>query len=77
MKPHPKGCPRETWKCETFERNRSQVPFWNVSIDDLQQFDCLIFDFAGTAFMDAIMTDRGVILIDTGLRKFPNRDVHC
>ena len=48
----------------------SQVSIWNFSVEDLQHFDCLMFDFAGTAFMDAIMTDRGVILLDSGLRQF-------
>lgn len=32
------------------------------------EVDCYVFDFAGTAFFDALATDRGVVLIDMGIR---------
>ena len=70
VKPHPKGAQGKHGNVKLLSGTGARFHSGDVSIDNLQQFDCLIFDFAGTAFMDAIMTDRGVILIDTGLRKF-------
>ena len=32
------------------------------------QVDCYVFDFAGTAFFDALASNRGVVLIDMGVR---------
>jgi|GEM_PF-1802397 hypothetical protein len=33
-------------------------------------YDCLIFDYAGSAFFDALASNTGVVLIDTGVRSF-------
>ena len=70
VKTHPKGAQGKHGNEKLLSGTGAKFQSEHVSIEDLQQFDCLMFDFAGTAFMDAIMTDRGVILIDTGLRQF-------
>ena len=35
---------------------------------DLPQVDCLIFDYAGTAFADALAANIGIVLLDLGVR---------
>ena len=32
-------------------------------------YDCIIFDYAGSAFCDALASNMGIVLIDTGVRK--------
>ena len=37
--------------------------------------ECLVFDYAGSAFFDALATNRRVVLVDTGIRPFdPNAE---
>lgn len=71
-----KAHPRETSRrIEMLSRLCHRV---ETGLFDLSRLDarCLLFDFAGTAFFDALASDRGVVLLDTGMRPFdPTVDV--
>jgi len=63
-KVHPKGVLNEAMLLR---------PFSDAIIDgffdcESHDADCYVFDFAGTAFFDALASDRGVVLIDMGTR---------
>ncbi|MFQ5953489.1 MAG: hypothetical protein ACE5JZ_00320 [Kiloniellales bacterium] len=64
-KVHPKGVLRQDLLLRPFSDEVLGGTFDAVSHD---QADCYLFDFAGTAFFDALASDRGIVLIDMGVR---------
>ena len=63
-KVHPKGVLHEAMLLRPFS-DRIVDGYFDCEIHDA---DCYVFDFAGTAFFDALASDRGVVLIDMGTR---------
>ncbi len=62
---HPKGVLHEALLLRPFSDELVGGTFDPNGHDDV---DCYLFDFAGTAFIDALASDRGVVLIDMGTR---------
>ena len=65
LKPHPQGIN---------EQNTLLKPYSDVIVDgyfdpNIQQADCYIFDFSGTAFMDAVASGVSMVYFDMGVRK--------
>lgn len=70
IKPHPKGAQGQHGN-EAYLRDLvTGVVVERLSPEMVKDFDCLIFDFAGSAFMDSLMMGKGIVFIDTGLRPF-------
>ena len=63
-KVHPKGVFNEAMLLSPF----SDEMVGGYFDPEGHEVDCYIFDFAGTAFFDALATGRGVVLIDMGVR---------
>ena len=63
-KVHPKGVLHEAMLLRPFS-DRIVDGYFDCQSHDA---DCYVFDFAGTAFFDALASDRGVVLIDMGTR---------
>jgi len=70
VRPHPKGLLPRLKMVESFYRPHCDEiltgPFDSMNVDA----DVLIFDFAGSAWFDALSSHRGVLLVDTGDRPF-------
>lgn len=63
-KVHPKGILNEASLLRAFSDD-IVTGYFNPEIHDA---DCYIFDFAGTAFFDALASNKGIVLIDMGVR---------
>ena len=64
VKPHPKGLPFG-------EHFHLGVQTIDGAFDPIQiDADCYVFDFAGSAFFDALASEKGVLLIDTSARQW-------
>ena len=65
IKPHPKGICKNIFKNKFKDIILFENDFLNPKICD---FDCFIFEFAGSAFYDSLFTNKGIILFDTKIR---------
>ena len=68
IKPHPKGIAKDFFKL-----NQNNLNIYNNALNEFDDhFDCYVFEFAGSAFYDALLTNKGVVLLDTNIRKWYN-----
>lgn len=65
VKPHPKGINKDLIQNKFKNLNVFEGDFLNPTNND---FDCFIFEFAGSAFYDSLLTNKGIVLLDTGIR---------
>jgi hypothetical protein len=66
VKPHPKGLVASKNWYEHLGVKTIQGAFDPVGLDA----DCYIFDFAGSAFFDALASEKGIVLVDTIIRQW-------
>ena len=65
IKPHPKGIYKKIFSKFLNDKNIFTRNF--IFEND---FDCYIFEFAGSAFYDSLFTNKGLVLLDTNIRKW-------
>ena len=67
MKPHPKGLHKKIGSSGVLNHRYLQdIEILEGKFDVISiEADCLVFDFAGSAFFDALASNKGIVLLDT------------
>jgi len=70
LKSHPKGIQFKDKQDHPLMRLADGALYDNLTPETISHFDVLLFDFAGSAFMDCMLMQKGVVLLDSGVREF-------